>query len=186
MRIPSPAQLIFFNMDAHSLKSYSRHRNKFKLSLSNIDPRLIEIAKKCQRNTKEHKILAQWAIDCTEKVLSYFEEKYPDDPRPRMAIKTLQEWMKTGVFKMSVIRKASLDSHDAAKEIGNNDAAAMAAHAAGQAVATAHVPAHALGSAIYAIKAVQLTSNSPDKAAIKERDWQYQCFIKLKQLIDVV
>jgi len=55
---------------------------------------------------------------------------------------------------MAVIRKASLDSHAAAKEIGNDTPAASAAHAAGQAVATAHVPLHAFGSANYALQAL--------------------------------
>ena len=43
---------------------------------------------------------------------------------------------------MAVIRKASLESHTAARDVGENNAARSAACAAGQAVATAHVPTH--------------------------------------------
>jgi hypothetical protein len=119
-------------------------------------------------------ILVQWAIDCAERVLPYFEEKYPHDKRPRIAIDTLKEWMKTGVFKMAVIRKASLDSHAAAKEIGNDSAAASAAHASGQAVATAHVWTHAIGPAIYAQQAIHRANEAEnaDLAVRNELKWQ--------------
>src|SRR5689334_2074282 len=59
----------------------------------------------------DQKILAAWAIDCAERVMHYFEDERPQDSRPRDALKTLQIWIDTGVFKMAVIRKASLDSH---------------------------------------------------------------------------
>jgi hypothetical protein len=46
----------------------------------------------------DHKTLAVWAIGCAERVLPYFEEKYPEDHRPRNAIETLQIWINTGVY----------------------------------------------------------------------------------------
>jgi hypothetical protein len=95
----------------------------------------------------DKKVLALWAMDCAEHILPLFEEKYPDDKRPRKALETLKEWINTGIFKMSVIRKASHDAHAAAKD-AKEDYAKYAAHAAGQAVATAHVPTHALGSSV--------------------------------------
>ena len=112
----------------------------FSLAHYRKDERIVELVKRT-----DHKVLAQWAIDCAERVLSYFEEKYPEDHRPREAIKTLRMWMDTGVFRMEVIRKASLDSHAAAREVGEDNAARSAARAAGQAVATAHVPTHSIG-----------------------------------------
>ena len=46
------------------------------------------------------------------------------------------------MFKMADIRESSLAAHAAAREVKeNDDAARSAARAAGQAVATAHVPA---------------------------------------------
>ena len=71
----------------------------------------------------DHKILAMWAIDCAERVLPYFKERYPKDKRPRNAIRTLQRWIDTGIFKMAIIRKASLDSHAAAREVGEDSPA---------------------------------------------------------------
>ena len=131
----------------------------------------------------DHKTLAIWAIDCAERVLPYFEEQYPDDLRPRQAIITLQTWINTGVFRMAVIRKASLDSHAAAREVGDDNPARSAARAAGQAVATAHVYTHAPGAALYALQAIHRANNATDadSAVAQERDWQYQRLLELSQ-----
>ena len=108
--------------------------------------------------------------------MPFFEEKYPDDTRPREAIRILREWVNSGKFSMPVIRAASLAAHAAAREVKQADnAARYAARAAGQAVATAHVPTHALGPALYAYKAVAATHPLDIKAAIaKEQEWQFQ------------
>lgn len=119
------------------------------------------------------RILAIWAADCAERVLPFFEDKYPEDDRPRKAIEKLREWTRTGVFSMSVIRKASLEAHAAAKGRREEDAI-FAAHAAGQAVATAHVPTHAFGSSLYSIRAVAANSSNVNDGLIKERNWQLQ------------
>ncbi len=150
---------------------------KSKFSLTRYkDERIVELVRKT-----DHKTLAVWAIDCAERVLPYFEEKYPEDHRPRNAIETLQTWINTGVFKMAVIRKASLASHAAAREVGEDNAARSAARAAGQAVATAHVPTHSIGPAIYALQAIYRATDSSDvdAAVAKERAWQYQHLLEL-------
>jgi hypothetical protein len=132
--------------------------------------------------SSDHKTLAIWAIDCVKRVMSYFEQEFPNDQRPRQALKTLQNWIDTGQFSMAVIRKASLDSHAAAREVGKDTSARSAARAAGQAVATAHVPKHAYGSAIYAQQAIFRATNPSDAeaAVTKERNWQYQRLVGLR------
>jgi hypothetical protein len=149
---------------------------KSKFSITRKDEEMVELVSKTDQKT-----LALWAIDCAERVMPYFEEKYPQDHRPRLAIKTLQTWIATGVFKMVVIRKASLDAHSAARAVGEDSPARSAARAAGQAVATAHVPRHAYGSAIYAQQAIYRATNPShaDAAVAKERDWQYQHLLDL-------
>lgn len=129
----------------------------------------------------DHKTLAVWARDCAERILPYFEETFPEDHRPRNAIETLQTWIDTGVFRMAVIRKASLASHAAAREVGEDNAARSAARAAGQAVATAHVPTHSIGAAIYALQAIHraTTSSDADAAVAQEREWQCQHLLEL-------
>ena len=133
----------------------------------------------------DHKTLAVWAIDCVERVLPYFEERYPEDHRPRNAIETLQAWINTGVFRMAVIRDAALTSHAAAREVGQDSPARSAARAAGQAVATAHVPTHAIGAANYALQAINRATNpsDADTATAKEREWQFQHLRKLSEAV---
>jgi len=145
-----------------------------KFSITHKDESMVELVRKT-----DHKTLAIWAIDCAERVMPYFEEKYPQDHRPRQSLETLQTWIETGVFQMAVIRKASLDAHAAAREVGEDSPARSAARAAGQAVATAHVPRHAYGPAIYAQQAIYRATNSMD-AVESERNWQYQHLLDLR------
>jgi hypothetical protein len=121
---------------------------------------------------QDQRLMAIWAADCAERVLPFFEKAYPKDDRPRKAIEACRTWVRTGVFKMADIRKASLDAHAAARKAKENNAACFAARAAGQAVATAHVPQHAFGPAYYALK---IAADSPADAEVKiakELDWQ--------------
>lgn len=153
-------------------------KEKSKFSITHKDESMVELIGKTG-----HKTLAVWAIDCVERVMPYFEEKYPEDHRPRNAIEALQAWINTGVFKMADIRKASLTSHAAAREVGEDNAARSAARAAGQAVATAHVSTHSIGAANYALQAIHRATNSSnaDAAIAKERDWQYQHLLVLRE-----
>ncbi len=117
--------------------------------------------------------MATWAADCAERVLGLFEKAYPEDDRPRRAIEVCRTWVRTGVFRMAEIRGASLDAHAAARDADEGSAAHFAARAAGQAVATAHVPQHAYGGAYYALKAVAATDPANAVANVtREREWQ--------------
>ena len=122
----------------------------------------------------DQKVLALWASDCAEHVLPFFEGKYSGDDRPRKAIGVCREWARTGVFSMTVIRTASLWAHAAARDAKEDDAACFAAHAAGQAVGTAHVNTHAFGSSVYGIRAAAAYSGNAGDGLIKERDWQLE------------
>ena len=84
---------------------------------------------------------------------------------------------------MAVIRKASLTSHAAARDVGEDNAARSVARAAGQAVATAHVPTHAIGAAIYALQAIHRVTDASnaDAAVAKEQDWQIQHLLELEE-----
>lgn len=133
-------------------------------------------------NETDHKTLAVWAIDCVERVMPFFEIQYPQDFRPGDALDALQKWIDTGVFSMAEIRRASLDAHAAAREVGRNNAARSAARAAGQAAAAAHVRTHALAAAKYALQAMYRATNPSDSeaAVARERDWQYRHLRELK------
>ena len=122
---------------------------------------------------QDQRLMATWAADCVERVLPFFENAYPKDDRPRKAIEACRTWVRTGVFKMADIRGASLAAHAAAREAKENKAACFAARAAGQAVATAHVPQHAFGGAYYALKAIAAADPARAETKVaKERNWQ--------------
>jgi hypothetical protein len=158
------------------MKSKTR-TGKPPFSLTQQDEALLRLVKET-----DQKLLAVWAIECAERVMPYFEENYPDDPRPRVALDTLRTWITTGVFRMAVIRGASLSAHAAARGVGEDNPARSAARAAGQAVATAHVPTHSLGAALYARQAVHRAADPSDAAAAvsREREWQYQWLLELR------
>jgi hypothetical protein len=136
--------------------------------------------------TTDTNILVIWACDCAERVLPYFEKKYPDDKRPRRAIDTARTWVRDGVFKMAVIRGASLAAHAAARDVADDDAARSAARAAGQAVATTHVATNSIAAAIYAATAVRdsVAAADANAAVTKERQWQYERLIELRHSAD--
>jgi hypothetical protein len=165
VRLVTPEDIVESNSMKNSLTSYK-------------DERIVELVK-----ITDHKILAAWAVDCAARVLPYFEEKFSADTRPRDALETLRTWINTGIFKMSVIRTASLSAHAAAREADEDSPARSAARAAGQAVATAHVPTHSMGAAAYALQAVYRAADpsEADAAFAKERDWQYRRLLKLRQ-----
>lgn len=131
---------------------------KSKSSLAYKDPTMVELMAQT-----DHKTLAVWAMACAERVMPYFENAFPDDPRPRQALEACERWVETGEFSMAVIRAASLGAHAAAREVGADNPARSAARAAGHAVATAHVATHAIGPANYARQAV-FRASAPDEA----------------------
>ena len=55
----------------------------------------------------DHALWALWAADCAARVLSAFEEKSPDEPRPRQAIAAGRAWAR-GELPMVQARMAAL------------------------------------------------------------------------------
>jgi hypothetical protein len=116
------------------------------------DPRFITIRRGGTLTDADHRLLALWAADCAEHVLPLFEAVQPADPRPREAIARIRAWAR-GEVNMSGSRAAG--GHAMAAARGLTGAARHAGFAAGQAAVVAHVAAHELGAAAYAIKAVR-------------------------------
>jgi hypothetical protein len=151
---------------------------KPKLAVTDNDNIVTELVGKT-----DHKTLAVWACDCAERVLPYFENKYPQDNRPRLAIGAGRTWVKTGLFNMADISKIALAAHAAARDVKDDNPARSAARAAGHASATAHVPTHAVVAAIYAATAVR-DAVKPALAEIaidKEREWQLHHLLDLSE-----
>jgi hypothetical protein len=101
---------------------------------------------------QHHRTLVMWALDCAEVTLTRFEEKYPDEPRPRMCLNRCEDWAR-GKTKMPEARQAILAAHAAAKEIDDRAYSALC-RAIGHAGATVHVETHAMGLPIYELTAI--------------------------------
>ena len=109
---------------------------------------------KLWRDSYYHKLFGYKAAKEAEKVLKFFEKECPNDKRPRNAIEAIKTWSEDRcTLGMEEVRKLSLDAHAAARD-AKTDVAKFAAHAAGQAVATWHVPTHALGAFGYIGRAI--------------------------------
>lgn len=135
------------------------------------DPRFITTRRGGTLTDDDHHLLALWAADCAEHVLPLFEVEQPDDRRPREAIEMIRRWA-AGDASMTQSRTAGGHAMAAARTLQGS--ARHAAFAAGQAGVVAHIAAHELGAAAYAILAVR-ASVSPERAAIAgadEADWQ--------------
>ncbi len=135
------------------------------------DPRLVTIRRGGTLTDSDHRLLALWAATCAEHVLNLFETTRPDDPRPRQAIEHARAWVR-GEVTMMQARAAGGHAMGAARPL--RGAARHAAYAAGQAGAVAHVAAHDLGAAAYAIKAVRaaVPEAASEEAGRIECRWQ--------------
>lgn len=135
------------------------------------DPRLVTIRRGGILTDPDHQLLALWAATCAEHVLDCFESARPGDPRPRHAITHARAWVR-GEVTMMASRAAGGHAMGAARDL--RGAARWAAYAAGQAGAVAHVAAHDLGAAAYAIKAARAAApdGGSEGAGRLECRWQ--------------
>jgi thymidine phosphorylase len=133
------------------------------LILSKVrDPRLVTIRRGGTLTDSDHHLLVLWAASCAEHVLELFESVRPDDRRPREAIEHARAWVR-GEVTMMTARAAGGHAMGAARDL--RGPARHAAYAAGQAGAVAHVAAHELGAAAYAIKAVRAAAAAGESEA---------------------
>ncbi len=135
------------------------------------DPRLITLRRGGTLTDSDHHLLALWAASCAEHVLHLFESVRPEDPRPREAIAHARAWVR-GEVTMMQARAAGGHAMGAATNL--RGAARHAAYAAGQAGAVAHVAAHELGAAAYAIKAARAAAPTGDSDAAGRLECRWQ------------
>ncbi|GAB3402980.1 hypothetical protein GCM10027515_13320 [Schumannella luteola] len=118
--------------------------------------------------------LALWTADCVERVLRLFEAEAPHEPRPRDGLARVRAYGRGELDTAGEIRRR----FEAGRAAGvvSAPAAVAAARAVGQATGIAHMGAHALGAAAYAVRAVRLGADSatddPQRAADAEIAWQ--------------
>jgi hypothetical protein len=134
------------------------------------DLRFVTIRRGGTLTDGDHRLLALWAAACAEHVLPLFESVQPSDVRPRQAIERIRAWVR-GEIRMSDSRAAGGHAMAAARAL--RGPARHAAYAAGQAAVVAHVAAHELGAAAYAIKAAGAVAPGRDAQARRlECHWQ--------------
>ena len=135
------------------------------------DPRLITIRRGGLLSDADHHLLALWAADCASHVLDLFERERPGDDRPRHAIELGRAWTR-GEVRMTDARSAGGHANAAARDLRGPPR--FAAYAAAQAALVAHVAAHDLGAAAYAIKAVwaDAPAGNAVEAGRRECGWQ--------------
>jgi hypothetical protein len=135
------------------------------------DPRFVTVRRGGSLSDDDHRLLALWAADCAEHVLHFFEQARPGDDRPRRAIEGARAWAR-GDVTMTEARSAGGYANAAARNLSG--AARHAAFAAGQAGVVAHVAAHELGAAAYAVRAARAGApdGAGDEAGRRECRWQ--------------
>jgi hypothetical protein len=135
------------------------------------DLRLVTVRRGGTLTDSDHRLLALWAASCAEHVLDLFEAVRPTDTRPRQAIGHARAWVR-GEVTMTQARAAGGQAMGAARDL--RGAPRHAAYAAGQAGAVAHVAAHELGAAAYAIKAVRAAAADGEGEATGRRECGWQ------------
>ena len=143
------------------------------------DPRFITIRRGGTLTDSDHLLLALWAAACAEHVLYLFESVQPSDPRPRHAIEQIRAWSRA---EITMSRSRSAGGHAMAAARVLSGPARYAALAAGQAGVVAHVAAHELGAAAYAIKAARAAA-LPDETVNVGR---LECRWQRQQLPDAI
>ncbi len=137
----------------------------------NRDPRFITLRRGGTLTDPDHHLLALWAATCAEHVLHLFESVQPSDPRPRAAIEQVRAWVR-GEITMTQSRAAGGHAMAAARVLSGG--ARHAAFAAGQAAVVAHVAAHELGAAAYAIKAARAAAPYGEGEHYGRRECRWQ------------
>ena len=158
------------------------HKSVWPVILPEVrDPRFITVRRGGTLEDADHHRLAVWAADCAEHVLDHFERARPDDDRPRRAIELARAWAR-GEVTMTESRTAAGHANAAARD--QSTAPRWAAFAAAQAAAVAHVAAHELGAAAYAIKAVRAAA--PEGEEVGEAAGRLECRWQRDRLPDEI
>jgi hypothetical protein len=116
----------------------------------------------------DRRVVAAWAADCADRVLGLFEAEVFDDDRPRDAVARTRAFARGELDAAGEIRRRFVAGR--AAQAATSPAAIAAARAATQAAGVAHMGAHALGAAAYAVRAA--TTAGPPSSGADELAWQ--------------
>ena len=128
-------------------------------------------------NLDQLRAIGRWAADCAERALPIYEAQAGSDARPREAIEGIRVFA-AGGKRLALLRKLSLAALSAAREIGD-EAAAAAAQAACLAASSAYThpltdveqTKHIVGPAAYAALAIELSQGGNEQIGDDEVRW---------------
>jgi len=140
------------------------------------DKRFIALHRGGPLTKDHHHQLIRWGRECSKHVLSLIDGNI--DQRLIHSLDVAKEWEKEKAT-IGDARNASVGAHTVARESSKPIIIAVA-RSIGHAVATSHMADHALGAALYALKAVK----SAGKSIEAERKWQKeQLPSEIKELV---
>jgi len=121
---------------------------------------------------QKHRTMVLWAFEFADETVQRLFERYPNEKRLESAVLTSKDWA-AGKVKMPVAKRAILQAHAVAKEIGSLEDIALC-HAIGQACGVVHANGHAIGFPIYDLTAIIRHYGVPEcKRVVEERKQQY-------------
>jgi hypothetical protein len=130
-------------------------------------------------------IAVQWAAKCAKRVLRHYEDRYPEDKRPREAIQAALKWAKDPTeanrttYADAAIYAADAATYAAATYAAAAYAAAAAAYAAADATAAIYTAAIYTAAADAAAAAYAAYAAADAVAHKKEREWQSDRLLQL-------
>ena len=149
------------------VKAKAKRKNQILFSKDSV--LLDELRKLIEQANR--RVLVLWALELAEESARVLSEKYPEDHRPREAIAASRAWA-AGEIKMPIAKRAILDCHAMAKELGS-PADIARCHAVGQACSVVHTTGHALGYPMYELTAIVLEQGLDDCRELIEHRVRY-------------
>lgn len=125
--------------------------------------------------------LCKYALSLATHILTMIEYDDMNNSIIRDGYAVNEKWQK-GNARMYDVRQAGFRIHQLAKN-SQNIVTQTALRVVGQAVATGHMPEHAMVASDYAIKVINLLFPDDFKAAKQERLWQIE---QLKSIEDTI
>ncbi|NLE78646.1 MAG: hypothetical protein GX610_03530 [Rhodococcus sp.] len=126
-------------------------------------------------------MVAQWAVACAERVLPLFDADATAEAQVRDAVARTHAYGRGESTAAEEIRQRLVPVK--AANAATTPAGAAAARAVAQAAAVAHMGAHALGAAAYAVKAVSLAHPKQHEIVAAEISWQIDHLTEQQRLI---
>lgn len=122
--------------------------------------------------------LFDWAIRCAKHILSLTDITFEENESLRNGLAISESW-KLGKVTTAEVRKAAFAIHKSAREC-DNELGKTALRVWGQALSVAHMSAHAMVGADYAIKVVQKRYKNNISKIEEERLWQLETILEYK------